>query len=290
MSSSASVPVVASRRIRAFAATMWIIGGIAMAIMATATIGRIGVDPFSGELFVSEGNRYMDPWESRAIPDAEHVEGTGVWSGTGPALIQVRDGELADSPVVVRNLGSRSVSLYMSDRVHDRSELPLQGYEERPDYMGLVSVDSERLVVPMAGLELWIDTEQPWELEIFAAPIEPLVGTMTGASSAYLRYDGDALSGTFAHVGPGLVVVEVIQPDGTDTPIIEDGTFEQRFSWRSAPWTIFYVEVVGREEGRWQFSADERVPAPGQGPALGPDPAPTGPELAPTPPATEGTP
>ncbi|WP_133163767.1 hypothetical protein [Cryobacterium zongtaii] len=260
-----SVSSTARRRIRTFSVWVWVWGAVVLFIGALNTYADVGIGD-EGFAILGDGE---NPWDVEDPPVFE-PDGT-TYSGEGSGLIRIPLEDHDQGPYIVRLVAGDYLDLYAT-RVEDLSQpADDRGYPENIGYF--YDPDDEALVLPPDGdLELWVRTDDPWELTLQKAEVDEITdGFASGEGNDFLVYRGDAVSARFQHKGDGIFYV-TIQTIGerSDRPIIESGDVDQRLSWN--PTDAVYISIEA-DDGRGAWSVDIDELAPDAPTVVEPDPA-----------------
>lgn len=268
MSSDQSISSDGARRsIARFAGTVWTIGSIVMAIVAFSTFARIGFDPDTGALFeTGGGGRYGEyPWQVDDVPVAESDDGR-TYSGDGDAVIRMPTP--TTDPLQVTSLREADVRLSQTAS-GDIDPDTAADDREWPESVGYPEPDRPTVIFPYEGtLELWVQADEPWTLELSELDAEELTDVASGKGNALLVYRGDAVSAMFEFVGEGIFFVTAYsREEGQNSLIIESDPLKERHSWEQSDTVVFQIESDA-DRGAWSIAVDSyadegSTPSPG---------------------------
>ncbi|WP_349425773.1 hypothetical protein [Microbacterium sp. LWS13-1.2] len=259
-------------RIRRFSLVTWIVGTVAVAVIAFLVLPQVAVDEQTGEVYVgAPGEEAYAPWLADEPEEYEIVD--GVLHGTAAGGFLRID---ADS------------ALFMVDNPEGEGEADWvrvyqqQGVEFDPDseewqypgYLGSLYPDSDILVLPgdEDGLLWFAPSLTEWTAEVTTPEVLPMGVSAGGQGNAVLMYEGAALSGRFQHTGSGLFMVAVVTVGGWDLLVNEFDEVDVRASWEPTDRVVFQVDA-DTGDGSWTITLD--TPAGDTAPSTTPTSTPT---------------
>ena len=256
MSSDQSVGSDGARRaIGRFAGGAWTVGAIVMALIAFSTFARLEWDPQTGALRDTEGGGgYSDvPWQDANLPEVEPVDGN-VYVGEGNAVIRVDD--VTTEPLQITQLSDVYIDLSMTES-GDIDPETLLGDTEWPLDVGRPQPDLPAVVFPYEGtLELWVETEDPWQLRIEPLDAEEITDVVSGQGNQLLVYRGTSVSALFEFAGEGIFFVTAFtREEGQESIIIESDPLKERHSWTPSDTVVFLIES-DPDDGAWVVDID----------------------------------
>jgi hypothetical protein len=246
-----SVSTTSRRRIRTFSTWLWVWGAVVLFIGALNTYSEVGIGD-GGFALLGDGE---NPWEV-AEPPVFEPDGT-TYSGDGSGVIRIPLEEHGQQAYSATLLTDEYVDLFVTDADDlDRPDND-RGYPTNVAY--LYDEGAQTFVLPPdADLELWVRTDDAWELTLQpAVAVEITDGYAGGSGNQLLVYRGDAASARFVHRGDGLFYVTV-QTFGTrsEMPIIESGDVDERYAWGIADAVYINIESDA-DRGAWSIDIDE---------------------------------
>lgn len=251
-----TVSTTARRRINRFSAWVWAVGAVILFVNALIIYDGVGVE----EVEVGDGGRTAVgddayPWDL-ADPPLFEADGT-TYSGAGNGLISIPLEDHDEAPYLLTMLSEG----YVSFSITEAEDLDLPDDDQFfPNNIGSVfgRDDTIHIVPNDADLELWVQSDDPWEFTLAQADVEEITdGFISGQGPALLAYRGDAVSAQFVHTGDGTFTVTVQLP-GTwgDTPIIAFDEVNERLSWDPTDDVYFAIDADD-ETGAWSVDIDE---------------------------------
>lgn len=243
----------ADARIRRFSTITWLAGSGVAVVLAFILMPPIGINPRTGDLVLSDPNRYeYEPWDD---PGAQEARRSGEdLSGTAASsFVELPAG---DDVWVIGPL-TEGTDDYLN--VYQQVDAAAGLDDARPQYLGLVS-DSRRVVVVSSETpgRIWFAPRlTDWTANVRSETPTPIEGgTATGEGPALLSYDGDALSARFVFEGDGFFTVDAAFPgEAIDLVKGVDGV-DIRESWPAHGRVIFRVDA-DEGAGRWTITLDE---------------------------------
>ena len=254
-----SVSGTARGRIRSFSVWIWVWGALVLFVGALNTYADVGIGD-EGLAILGDGE---NPWNVEDPPVFEPVGTT--YSGEGSGLIEIPLEDHNQGPYTVTLVTGEYLTLYMTDVDDLGRPDDDRGYPTNVGY--LYDTEDEMLLLPPdADLELWVNTDEPWEFTLERAEVAEITdGFAGGEGNDFLVYRGDAVSARFVHKGEGIFYVTIQTVGGrSDQPIIESGDVDQRQSWD--PTDAVYISIEADDgRGAWSVDIDELAtdaPAP----------------------------
>lgn len=239
-----------------------VLGGIsAFLIMAvTALTTLVGGAGYFGE----------NPWDDANPVEATHVAGSTVWSGTGGMLITLTAADFANGPLAATINRGDALELYFTDP--ERVGTADRGY---PHYLDIMRDDETNVIIPTGDVtELWVLSTGDWAINLVPIDAQPITDYLSGQGDAFVIYEGSATSARFIHGGDGIFFVTVYSSEGSDMPIIDNGTVDTRAVWQTSPYVVFYIESDA-DRGAWSIDMDlDDAPLPTDNPTPSPTPTP----------------
>jgi hypothetical protein len=259
VSSGQSIRSDAARRsIARFTGGAWTVGAIVMALIAFGTFARLEFDPQTGALRDTGGDGgYSDiPWQDANLPEIEPVDGN-VYAGEGNAVIRIDD--VTTEPLQIVQLSDVYIDLSMTES-GDIDPDTLLPDSEWPLDVGRPQPDLPAVVFPFAGtLELWVETEDPWQLRIEPLDAEEITDVVSGQGNQLLVYRGTSVSALFEFAGEGIFFVTAYtREEGQESIIIESDPLKERHSWTPSDTVVFLIESDS-ERGAWVVDIDDYV-------------------------------
>jgi hypothetical protein len=261
----------ARRSIARFQGGAWTIGAIVMAVIAFGTFARLEWNADTGTLRdTADGNAYGDyPWEDETLPEVEITDGGGYeyYSGTGNAVIRVED--VTTEPLQVTQVSDVYVDLHMTES-GDIDPETLLPEAEWPLDVGSPQPELPVVIFPYEGtLELWVESDDPWTLQIEELDAEEITDVVSGQGNALLVYRGSAVSALFEFAGDGIFFVTAYtREEGQESIIIESDPLKERHSWSPSDIVVLSIESDA-DRGAWVVDIDdyededeESTPAP----------------------------
>lgn len=246
-----SVTSAARARIRSFSVWVWVAGALVLFLGALNTYADVGIGD-EGLAIIGDGE---NPWDVENPPVFD-ADGT-TYSGEGAGLIRIPLEEHTQDPYLVSLTSGEYLDFYLT-RTEDLGRPDDdRGYPANVGYL-YDTTDELLLLPPDADLELWVRTDEPWELTLLKTEVAEITdGFVSGKGNDFLVYRGDAVSARFVHRGEGLFYVTVQTLGGrADQPIIESGEVDQRQSWD--PTEAVYISIeADAERGAWSVDIDE---------------------------------
>ncbi|MDT3316100.1 hypothetical protein Q9S71_04615 [Microbacterium sp. KSW4-11] len=243
----------ADARIRRFSTITWLAGSAVAVVLAFVLVPFVGVNPRTGDLVLTDPNRYeYEPWDD---PDAQEarLEGDELSGTAASGFIELPPG---DDVWVVGPLTSGTDD-YLN--VYQQVDAAVGLDDERPDYIGLVSESRKIAVVSAAtGGRLWFAPRlTDWTASVSRETPTPIEGgSATGDGPALLSYDGDALSARFAFEGDGFFTVDAAFPGEVIDLVKGVDDVDTRASWPAQGRVILRVDT-DEGAGRWTITLDE---------------------------------
>ena len=242
-----SVSSAARQRIRSFSVWVWVFGTAVLFVFALNTFGG------GGENELANGDAFS-PWE---VADPPVFESNGVtYSGEASGLIKIPLEDHDQAPYLVSLVTGGYVSLYVTETYDIGQDADHRAY---PTNVGAVVGPEELLFIPPdADLELWVETDVPWEITLKQPRVTEIAGGFaSGAGNDILVYRGDAASARFVHKGTGVFYVTFTtlgRPVGGS--IISNGEVDVRQSWPPSDAVYFSIESDGSPNA-WSVDIDE---------------------------------
>lgn len=241
----------ARRRIRSFSVWVWALGAVVLFFGALNTYSDLGIGQ-DGLALIDDG---VNPWDVEDPPVFE-PDGT-TYSGQGSGLIRIPIEDHDQGPYLVSLVAGDYVDLYMTEADDLGRPIDDRGYPTNVDT--LYDPEDEILLLPPdADLELWVNTEDPWEFTLQKAQVTEITdGFASGTGNDFLVYRGDAVSARFLHKGEGIfyLTVQTLGQEADQT-LIEYGDVDERQSWDPTEAVYFSIESdAGR--GAWSVDIDE---------------------------------
>jgi hypothetical protein len=257
VSSGQSIRSDAARRsIARFTGGAWTVGAIVMALIAFGTFSRLQFDPQTGALLdTGDDGGYSDiPWEDENLPQIEPVDGN-VYAGEGNAVIRIDD--VTTEPLQIVQLSDVYIDLSMTES-GDIDPDTLLGDSEWPLDVGRPQPDLPAVVFPYEGtLELWVETEDPWQLRIEPLDAEEITDVVSGQGNQVLVYRGPSASALFEFAGEGIFFVTAYtREEGQESIIIESDPLRERQSWTPSETVVLLIESDA-ERGAWVVDIDD---------------------------------
>lgn len=265
----------ATERIRQFSIGTWVVGVVAISVIATLVIPRIEMNPQTGDVYVggSAGEVGGDyPWDTGAgeLPIVDGV----IQGAREGGYIRLDAG--ADMMMITPDDRSIEAADWVSVYQQLNTELDVESDAwQRPGYLGALYPRTEVLILPgeSDGLLWFAPALADWTAEITTPEVLPMTETYSGKGNAVLLYEGDALSGRFQHVDSGLFIVNAITVGGWDNLVNEADDVDVRVSWPPTDRVVFQVEA-DTGDGTWTIALDTPAGADTSG-ATEPAPAST---------------
>jgi hypothetical protein len=268
-----------------------------MAVIAFATFARLEWNADTGTLRdTADGNAYGDyPWFDETLPEVELTDGGDYeyYSGTGNAVIRVDD--VTAEPLQVTQVSDVYVDLSMTESGDIDPETILTDAEWPLD-VGSPQPELPVVIFPYEGtLELWVESDDPWTLQIEELDAEEITDVVSGQGNALLVYRGSAVSALFEFRGEGIFFVTAYtREEGQESIIIESDPLKERHSWSPSDIVVLSIESDA-DRGAWVVDIDDyaneestststSTPTPTPTPTSSPDPSGT------TPPTEQETP
>ena len=245
---------IATRRIGIANGLLWILATIVLVVVGASTAYSFVVRPYQvgGELYGTGADPYAYPWEA-ADPVVAEETGNNQWSADGSAVIRIPAAEFQE-PRRASIVTGDDLDLFRTNPA-DAEIAP--GQRPWPDSVGWIYGDESIIVVPTGDdVELWVQTEAPWEMRLEPITVVEVTDFYSGKGNGLVMYRGDAVSARLAHVGEGVFFVDVYTAWENDTPIIESGDYEERISWAVDSWVVFEIESDA-DRGAWTIDIDE---------------------------------
>lgn len=231
----------ASRRLRVFSASLWVVGAVVIGAVATASV----VSFFS----YRQGSPADRPWQQTAPLIATQDGST--WSASGSAMIPLPDDLTTGEPLLVSYASSEDEVVFVY-----QSPTATVSATETPQYLALLDdtleVDTATFASP--GSVLWVQTNGPWAITIDPLDAENIGAGTSGAGTRYLSYTGSQTTAEFRHEGDGVVTVEVLTPTTREAPIIELGPLREGLAWTASAEVVFHV--IAEHGALWTLSLE----------------------------------
>lgn len=265
----------ARRSIARFQAVAWTIGAIVMSVIAFSTFARLEWDADTGRLRdTADGTSSgVLPWEDETLPEVELTDGGDYeyYSGVGNAVIRVDD--VTTEPLQITQVSDVYVDLSMTES-GDIDPDTMLGENEWPLDVGSPQPDLPTVVFPYAGtLELWVESEDPWTLQIEELDAREITDVVSGQGNELLIYRGSAVSALFEFAGDGIFFVTAYTREvGEESLIIESEPLRERHSWSPSDVVVLSIESDA-DRGAWVVDIDSyeddpptSTPSPGTAP------------------------
>ena len=122
-----------------------------------------------------------------------------------------------------------------------------------PDSAGDIFSEGDTVMLfPGArDLEVWFESEAAETLRVAPLEVDAMGATASGEGDATLLYEGEHISARAVHRGDGVFFLDTFTPGGRDSPVIESGDVDERFSWDGSP-VVFVIE----SSGPWTLQID----------------------------------
>ncbi len=259
MSSTGGTPSRDSaRRIRRVAVALWIPGAIVIAILGITIAFQVFGE---GRYAFGAGARDY-PWE--LDQPVEATRSGDVWSGNGGGVITLPDDLGAQAPLLVTLESDDDISVYLSRAGDDVSETrPLIVDYLYPDYQ------SSTVVLAEPGSRVWVRAGDAWSVTVAPLDAVELQNHQDARGDSFLVYRGDALSAHVQQVGEGVFQLTVYSDQGADSPVIDSGAIDERFSWDPSAYVVFRIHSDA-ERAAWSLQVDEPAPSVDPGPTPSP--------------------
>lgn len=247
------------KRIRAFSAGAWLIGTVAVAIVAWVSFPVIMVDPDTGDVYVDQPNAGYAADYAFAQDDPQELEIVdGVIQGTteggyirlaaGSDLLLLTPDEDDEAVFEDGVPVHQQLDTAIADDPDDR---------EWPEFLGSLWPENPMLVMPGAtdGLLWFGEARGEWTAEISTSETVTMGEHAEGAGNAVLLYEGDALSGRFQHFGTGLFIVEAVTVGDAENLFAEYDEVDLRASWAPTDRVAFLIQA-DTGDGTWAITMD----------------------------------
>jgi hypothetical protein len=272
-----------AERIRRFSIGTWIVGVIAISVIATVVMPQIMVDPDTGQVYVDDETPgdLEYPWLDDGVQELAIVDGQIQGTREG-GYIRLEGG--ADMMMI--SAGEEDVDAADWVRVYQQLNTVMDVESDEwptPGFLGSLYPDTEVVVLPGKedGLLWFSPTVADWTATVTIADVIPMGESYSGEGNAVLLYDGDALSGRFQHSGTGLFSVSAVTVGDWQLLVNETDEVDMRTSWPPTDRVVFQVEA-DTGDGTWSITLD--TPATdGSGTTEPTQPHPEQPDPAPTP-------
>ncbi len=130
-----------------------------------------------------------------------------------------------------------------------------------PDDVGYIASESDvaMLFPGERDLEVWFESDAQETLRISPVEATTFTSAASGEGDAVLLYEGDHISARAVHRGDGVFYVDTFTPASSDSPIIDSGRIDQRFSWDEGGPLVIRVQST---DGPWTIEIEGESGAP----------------------------
>ncbi|WP_203137877.1 hypothetical protein [Microbacterium sp. JZ31] len=130
-----------------------------------------------------------------------------------------------------------------------------------PDDVGFLASESDvAMLFPGArDLEVWFESDAQETLRISPVEATTFTSAASGEGDAVLLYEGEHISARAVHRGDGDFYVDTFTPTASESPIIDFGRIDQRFSWEEGGPLVIRIES---SDGPWTIEIEGESGAP----------------------------
>lgn len=237
MSAAKAASRVAIRHISLFSIALWGVGlGFVIVVGVISFSGDDGAFPNNAAY---EDEPWLNPNPTLATNDGD------VWSGDNGDVIRLTDLDTTKA-LHISVIGDGYPRATVTGE--NGALLFLDQYDDAPSFT--ISEYAQEYVLPPAeSLELWIDSDEPWQIEAKQVELDELSGTVSGVGSAAFIYTGTATSARVSVRGEYSLRLNVIAGLSAEDVLSASGNVDRTVAWPDNDGAIFVISTY--DETAW---------------------------------------